>query len=390
MRSILSLLALVPLCSFAQWTQELSVPASNVGSLFIEDGTLFAGTDSAVFSTTDVTLPLERSVTLPSTPDLVDAVCVYDGLLLAGTGTQGVYSSMDDGGSWQSFSNGLGGLGGTSLNSFALFGGELYCGTVGNGVFKLTGTIWQHFGTLQDQMAGNVQMLQVIGDTLWAGAGGNGYIWYFTAGDTDWTPLLVAPVDGDSHMITDIVRVPGALVVGSGYGIYRSTDNGATWGYMPGVGGAENIRLTQWGDTLFAARNTAYTRLYASTDNGLTWTLREALTLVYTMDVYADRLYTGRLDGLWYWGAGPTGIADGTPASDFRLYPVPATTEVIVERQDAGPAHVAVWDMEGRTVRSLSSGLQRIHVDLSGLASGTYTLMVDAEPGRTVRRLVVE
>lgn len=389
MRSIiLSVVLLNAVAATAQWVREPSVPETNVPSIHLGDH-LYIGTDSAVYQGLG-TSALVRSSDLPSTPDFVDAVITFDGCLYAGTGTQGVFRSVDSGVTWQPFSDGLGGMGGMNIYAFAEFAGDLYCGTVGSGVFRLNGSTWQHFGTLQNQLAGNVVTLQVVGDTLWAGAGGNGYLWRVTAGDTDWTPILVAPVDGTEHMLSDIIKVPGGLVVGGNYGVYRSSDQGNSWTPVPGVGGAENIRLVYWGDTLFAARNTAFTRIYTSLDHGLTWTLREQLPLVFRIATHAGRLYTGRIDGLWYLEAGPTSIEEPLTTLEFRLYPVPTSTDVTVLGAWSGPADLQVLDAEGRLVHQQLVRNTEEHLALSMLPTGVYTVLMRAGTRVGQGRVVVQ
>ena len=374
----------------AQWTIEPSVPNSNVPALHVHGEDLFVGTDPGVFHTADATVPFAETADLPITPDYVDAICTFNGRIFAGTGTQGVLSSADDGASWQAFSNGLNGLGGNSIRAFAVFDGALYCATLGNGTFKLVGETWQHFGTLQNQVAANVNMLRAVGDTLWAGGGGNGYIWYTNSGATDWTPVLVAPITSNSHNITDIIRVPGGLVIGTSYGVYHSEDGGATWSPSTGIGPAENIRFAQWGDTLFAARNTAYSRLYASTDHGLTWALRETLSLIYAVAVYDDRLYTGRIDGLWYRSNATTKITDPEVAGDFRLWPVPASSEIFLERGKKSPSTVTILDMQGRAVMQVPINGDRERIAVEALSAGLYVLQLDGVFGQGRQPFVVE
>ncbi len=229
----------------------------------------------------------------------IDAITEFDGKLFVGTGGNGVFTSSDNGQSWQSLNTGLVGLGSHYISSFAEHGGSLYAGTQGGGVFRLQDTVWSPFGTLTDSLAGNVEFLGLIGDTFVAGAGGNGYVWFSEPGSNGWTGVQVAPLQTAVFIIYSVVQFKDTLYVGSTYGVHRSTDNGLTWEYCGwGVPNGRRVRLTPSGETLYATASSANTLWYRCT-SGDNWEFIESTIYSYNEAVVNGQFYAARSDGLW-------------------------------------------------------------------------------------------
>jgi len=272
------------------------------------------------------------------------------------------------------------------------FDNDLWCATVGGGVFRRTGAAWVPFGALHEMNAGNVAMLRAIGDTLWAGAGGNGYIWRTMPGMDQFEAKLVAPVEWDMHAITDVIQVGEALLAGGTYGIYRSVDGGETWTWSStGLPGGANIRFMATADALYALRNTASSRLYRSLDQGASWQLVETLPFCYAIAAYEGRLYAGRTDGLWVRdlatsiGEEPEGARD-----PLSLFPNPSHGIVQVRMAIRGHAVIELIDAQGRTIRK-ERALQEVQVlDVSGCAPGAYVVRVVHASGTDEQRLIVD
>lgn len=374
----------------AQWTRIEAVPPFDVPSLHISGDALLAGTDSAVFRTDDNGQSWIRSATVPNAPIFLDAIRYSNGNLYVGTGGDGAYSSSDDGATWQPFSNGLVGLGSGSLSAFALRDGDLYCGTVGAGVFLRSNGAWQPFDNLAGMNAGNVDLLKTIGDTLWAGAGGNGFIWRSLSGTSGFEAFQVAPVQGDAHQITDIIRHGDELLVGGTYGIFRSGDSGVSWtSSSAGLPGGGVIRFMQVGSALYALRSTAASELYRSLDDGHTWQLQESLPYCYAMVHHGGRFYAARLDGLWVRDAMPVGLPPEANDDLVRVYPNPVVEGVTIERMGTAPAMFRLFDPKGNVLREGQLIADRTRLSIGELASGTYVLQVVSGNERTHRRIVL-
>jgi class 3 adenylate cyclase len=389
--AFLPALAALALPSSAQWERIAALPASDTPALLVHDGTLYAGTDSTVWRSADGA-DWQRGATLPDPGYFVDALFHDGSTLFAGTGGDGLYVSPIDGITWQHFSQGLTALGSTYIADVTAFDNDLWCATVGGGVFRRTGAAWVPFGALHEMNAGNVAMLRAIGDTLWAGAGGNGYIWRTMPGMDQFEAKLVAPVEWDMHAITDVIQVGEALLAGGTYGIYRSVDGGETWTWSStGLPGGANIRFMATADALYALRNTASSRLYRSLDQGASWQLVETLPFCYAIAAYEGRLYAGRTDGLWVRdlatsiGEEPEGARD-----PLSLFPNPSHGIVQVRMAIRGHAVIELIDAQGRTIRK-ERALQEVQVlDVSGCAPGAYVVRVVHASGTDEQRLVVD
>lgn len=385
----LACIALVPPAR-AQWARIEALPASDTPSLLVQEGMLYAGTDSTVWRSADG-MVWERGATLPSPGYFVDALFHDGSTLFAGTGGDGLYVSPTEGSSWQSFSQGLTGIGSDYIADVAVFDEALWCATVGGGVFRRSGAAWEAFGGLDGMNAGNVAMLRAIGDTLWAGAGGNGLLWRTMPGMDGFEAVQVAPVEWEMHAITDLVRSGGTLLAGGTYGIYRSLDGGDTWAWSStGLPGGGNVRFLATADALYALRSTASSRLYRSVDQGASWQLVEPLPFCYAIAAYAGRLYAARTDGLWVRDLPvSTGEAAALPDRALGLFPNPAHDAVRVHLGHEGGAELELLDADGRVMRSMRALQQELTLDVSGYAPGAY--IVRANHGGTTQtgRLLV-
>lgn len=387
--SLLILLFLVAGNSPCQWVRLESLPSGDIPSLILSGSSMYAGTDSVVFISTNGGDVWTRSAVLPGSPQFIDALSIFDGKLYAGTGGNGVFLSLDNGQNWMPLNQGLVGLGSSQISSFAVRNEVLYLGTRGAGVFRLQQDTWHPFGDLAGQTAGNVEFLDFKGDTLVAGAGGNGYIWYAPNGATSWTGVQVAPLQNEAFIVNSIEAFREALYIGTTYGIYRSTNNGGSW--IPlgnGVPANRIIKLLSIGDTLFASATSALTRWYRSTD-GLQWTFVEQMPLVYSQIFHANRLYTARIDGLWYKQLKPVSVEQTySTLQNFTLeqnYPNPFNPSTVIAYNLPASSHVtlSLFDVLGREVQNLvnetqAAGNYKVEFTPEGLAGGVYFYRIAA------------
>jgi photosystem II stability/assembly factor-like uncharacterized protein len=95
--AIAGLLTLHASTTLAQWTRVEAIPPTDVASVHITGNTILAGTDSAVYISTNGGADWVRSATLPNSPTFIDAAILFDGKIFAGTGGNGVYMSSNGG-----------------------------------------------------------------------------------------------------------------------------------------------------------------------------------------------------------------------------------------------------------------------------------------------------
>ena len=193
MHTLLAIGLAVPVLN-AQWTREEQLPATDITSLLTNEASVYAGTDSHVHVSHDGGATFVSGAPVPGSPAFIDALFTHQELLFAGTNGNGVLVSMDDGSTWSPFSQGLDGLGSGTISSLTEYNGDLYCSTMGAGVFMRGGNAWWPFGGLGGNTSANVPFVKALGEVLWAGAGGNGMVWQLLPGQATFMPIEVAPV----------------------------------------------------------------------------------------------------------------------------------------------------------------------------------------------------
>lgn len=378
----LALSLLIPFSSFAQWMRVNALPAGDVGSVLVQGATVYAGTDSAIYISVDGGTNWTRSATIPNSPMLVDAIGVFDGKLFAGTGGNGVYVSSNNGQSWQALNTGLSGAG-LWASSFAQRGNSFYMSTMGGGVFSLQQNSWTQVGDLPNQQAGNVYSLLVKADTLFAAAGGNGYVWILPPNAATWRGVQIAPFVGQAHIINFLTLWNGAILAGGSYGVYRSFDNAETWEFSGyGLTVNNNVHFAALGTTLYSSFSTVNTRIYR-TGNGRDWELVETLPFTYSIAASATKLFAARLDGLWFNSSPATPVEEEPSVPESialnQNFPNPFNPETTITYSLTVPGSVRleVLDLLGRTVATLvnetrDAGTHSVRWDASQSAGGIY------------------
>src|SRR5882672_8243150 len=118
-----------------------------------------------------------------------------------------------------SLSNNLG-----ITDAFAVIGTNLFAGTSSNSVYRSTdnGVSWTAVNSgLTDT---NITSLAVIGTNLFAGTSRG--VFRSTDNGTSWTAASTGLQDTSIYALAVIDT---NLFAGNKYGVYRSTDNGASW-----------------------------------------------------------------------------------------------------------------------------------------------------------------
>jgi hypothetical protein len=201
--------------------------------------------------------------------DVVTCVIENEGVLLAGTQHGAVARSTDNGTSWMAWNGAFG-----SVLSIAAHEGYLYAATGNDGIYRSAdnGLTWV---AVNNGLAGYVNTIQVLGDTLVAGVKASGMLCSIDNGDSwlvPWeTPYGTNPINTRS-MLSFMVH--GRYIYsGTDWGVYRSTSHQGIWERMTGPSKVMTNSL--------AVANGV---LYANTESG-----------VYRMDVAADTLMRTRL-----------------------------------------------------------------------------------------------
>lgn len=266
----------------------------------------------------------------------VNALIINGGYMFAGTETNGVYVSADNGTTWSQTS-----LTGNRVLCLAKTGTSLFAGIYQSGVYFSgdNGATWTHTSLNGARVTG----LATIGTTVFASvawdtsssgiyfSNDNGINWTRTihnftvsviadgntlyagtqnpTGDllyrsydqgTTWTPIL-------GRRIFSMHFGSGFMLAGfagnNGGGISRSTDNGATWTtWTPVPNGFHTYALAGSGNYVFAGSHDGGAN--NSTDYGISWDVRnEGLPSnplgIQDLKIYNNYIYAATLTGIW-------------------------------------------------------------------------------------------
>jgi hypothetical protein len=201
--------------------------------------------------------------------DIVTCVIENEGVLLAGTQHGAVARSTDNGTTWMAWNGAFG-----SVLSIAAHQGYLYAATGNDGIYRSgdNGLTWV---AINNGLAGYVNTIQVLGDTLVAGVKASGMLCSINNGDS-WLVPWETPY-GDNPINTRSLlsfMVNGRYIyAGTDWGVYRSTSHQGIWERVTGPSKSMTNSL--------AVANGVF---YANTESG-----------VYRMDVAADTLMRTRL-----------------------------------------------------------------------------------------------
>jgi len=178
---------------------------------------------------------------------------------------------------------------GISINSLTNIGNIIYAGTETDGVYASTdeGVTW--FALNNGIKTKSISVITSINNTLLAGTYENGII-HSTDGGQTW----LAPSNYSGAFVISMIVKNQYVFAGTSEGLLRSSDNGITWEKLssfPHFTTADAICST--GDKLIAGGSSIQS--YASTDNGDTWYTIGSLGGADVFSLYAkeDTVYVG-------------------------------------------------------------------------------------------------
>ncbi|MGE0101091.1 MAG: hypothetical protein AB7H86_00575 [Blastocatellales bacterium] len=203
----------------------------NIRSLLVKDTKIFAGTyGGGIFSSADQGQSWNVKGTYRG--GTITALAAFNGNLYAGTENNIILISLDEGETWQFQQWSTGGAPPNfTLSDFAEFNGKLYAATRGQGVIRLTDNpiVWENSGTtgLTDL---NATSLVVAGGMLYVGTDGGG-VFVSTDGNI-WAPAS----NGITFPRISTLAVSGnTIYAGTSAGtpatneVYYTQNNGQNW-----------------------------------------------------------------------------------------------------------------------------------------------------------------
>ena len=245
----------------AQWVKTNGPEGISISEFFKDGTTLYTGTQAqGVYKSTDNGL----TWTFSGLPNFwVDCFANDDTYLYAGIFGEGVYRSANNGQTWQPANIGISS---EAVYSLLVTPTYLFAGTVGNGLFKSNdhGTTWTNAngGALNSSfifsMVYQDGRLMVEADNYIFFSYDNGNTWdvdqgptafytihdFYQKGDTilaSSVNTLFRSLDGgitwsDPYYIDDYTsdfdRIGNTVYIGTGFGVYSSTNWGQTWTHI--------------------------------------------------------------------------------------------------------------------------------------------------------------
>ncbi len=350
----------------------------------------------------------------------VRALTVNGPSVFAAAFNDGVFVTGDSGKNWTSQSAGL--ESSIDYSSFAKVGSKLFVATFDQTVFRSTdsGKSWNPTAPV------SAIVLATSGDTLYGGDNGivrsPEYGTYWDTIDNDLTAILSLAADGPNIYagtafgtllrstdygadwssasglpgegipaisITDSNANPPSLLAGTYVGMYRSTNNGASWSVADGS--LTNLAIqtfATYGSNIFAGTTGG---VLLSTNGGTSWkNVSDGLidSDVYSLAIDGSELFAGTdHSGVWRRPLSDFGISSvaQSPAAspEIQNYPNPfsQSTTISFSSESPGYADVRVVNLLGVSVArlysgELSAGEHTFTWDASGFAPGMYECVV--------------
>jgi photosystem II stability/assembly factor-like uncharacterized protein len=212
------------------------------------------------------TAPWEKTAGPPGLQ--VNVIYEANGVVYAGTETQGVYKSTDNGLSWTAANNGIERA---SISDMIFSGGNLLAAAKSTchsflNVFKSTdgGVTWSGTTGLSGRL---VHSFAIKNSSIYAGVftfpGSSGVARSTDNGNT-WQEVASPIQNGGEIFVSD-----NAIIVAEDNLIWRSLDDGASWNVVSQLALTGTYSFARAGTKLFAATTTV---IGTSTDNGGSWT----------------------------------------------------------------------------------------------------------------------
>ena len=323
---------------------------SFIWSLQISGGYIFAATEQGVFKFDGSTWTL----TSLNGKD-VHALAISSGVIYAGTWGEGVFTSTDNGATWNELNDGFEGL--LAIQSLTVSAsGEVFAASFGGGVFKLNGTTWV-----------NVNV-------------GYNFVWALGANSN----AIFAGTYGD--------------------GLYRSLDNGSSWSkvenltapfiYSIAVDGTGKVYVASWTSGVFV-----------STDNGNTWSslgmggfgVSSLLVSSSSDDVFVGtkegKIFLARVNSVTDVGS------ESEVPTEFALnqnYPNPfnPSTTIRFAVPEAGRYTIKIYNILGQEVvtllnEELNAGMHNVKFNAINIASGMYIYKLSGEKVNISKKMIL-
>jgi photosystem II stability/assembly factor-like uncharacterized protein len=370
-------------CPFGGYTQAITTAEPQI----------FIGTNQGgVYRSTDNGASwLQVNTGLTNTD--VTALKFSGSTLFAGTATGGVFRSSDYGSNWVEVNNGLAVL---FINALAVSGSNIYAGAsysvTGGGVFHSTnnGNDWAYIGLTDHE----VYSLAVSGSNLFAGTDGGVFVTTNNGGN--WSAVNSGLTEDDIYALT---VSNNNLYAGTSAGVFFSSDNGANWTDISSATLADKTVQSIAIHQVNIIAGTGGYGVYVSTNNGATWEesdegLPNSFADIRALSMSSTTLYAGTLFiGAWErpltdYLTDVISTSDDLPQNFYlsQNYPNPFNPSTSIEFSipQASFVELKVFDVLGNEVVTLAkknypAGTYKTDFNADDLPSGMYIARMTAK-----------
>jgi photosystem II stability/assembly factor-like uncharacterized protein len=262
----LSFLVISPLSAqHAPWEKTAGPPGLEVNVIYKANSVVYAGTKTqGVYKSTDEGLnwtAANSGIELTMIHDLIasggNLLAAVSGRSSACPGANNVFKSTDNGTTWSLTS----GLSGKIVNSFAMKGSFVYAGfsaISGSGLWRSSnnGNTWQEVASPIE----NGDKIFVSGNAIIVAD--DNFIWRSLDDGASWDLVEKFALTG----ISSFARAGTRLFAASGSGMMTSENNGGSWTFSPFAGGVASFSSN--GTIIYLGSNS---KVFKSTNQGATW-----------------------------------------------------------------------------------------------------------------------
>jgi Secretion system C-terminal sorting domain len=399
MKNIITILAISLFSlnhSAAQWVKINAIPTQNIVALATYGDTILAasGTDS-LYKSIDEGISWSP-LTVSNSAIVIITLKVIDDTIYVGTNSNGIFYSADYGQSW--FHKGSNLLAVTGLEKK---GNNLYASTLGSGVmiYNQNACDWIPFNNSLPSYSVNVNCILSTANALFIAAGANGTFYRYDFNLNAWNEEYYYGLLKPGLLIQKLINNSDTLFAVNGNRIIRSEDNGLSW--TNDKTGSHN----GFSRTIYSGVPNHYT--ITNVINGGTWIQhRDKLSVTgaswasdeeffptgYSYDIleFGNKLFLAKADGL-YVKQLALEVNDLTHnKNDIQIYPNPSDGSAIKISGHDQINELIIFNAQGQILFSqkIDKSEFTIRPDLS---KGIYFINLSFSGGkRIVSKLIIE
>ncbi|MBK7431231.1 MAG: T9SS type A sorting domain-containing protein [Bacteroidetes bacterium] len=370
----------------AQW-QLSGIQNSTISCFASQGSSIFAGTfTDGLYISTNQGVSWTQSINGLTTP-YIRSIAVEGNSIFVATGESGVYLSVDNGQTWTSINNGLGDL---RLLSIAASGSIVYAGCYFGGIYKSTnnGSSWSQMNN-GISPNDNVDAIEIRGSDVFAGSNNGTY--KSTLSSSQWNTITTGLVCTKSQAFgfTSNYIFSG----NDGCGIYKSNDNGLNWvatnngfssGYVYSIVGSAN-------SVVIGCRS----GVAVSSNLGQSWlTINDGLPSGMVRPVMIDNsyIYAGTDSGVYKRSASVISTDDFDLDSYFTISPNPVLDNLITVlfTKELGNCNLHIYDLLGNLIlKSSIVSNESNTIDLKNISNGIYFMHIDHGGKYFTKKIIV-